>query len=135
VIHDRDAIAQTLRFIHVVRGEHHRAPLGPEARDELPELPAGLRVQPRRRFVEKEQVRVAHDRAGDGEPLLLATRKRRDAGVPLLLELHHGNHILHGAAPLVETAEEADGFADRQLVGELRFLQLHAESLAKSALV
>ncbi len=38
-----------------------------------------------------------------------------------------------GVGPLAkEAAEQADGFEDRQLFGELRFLQLDAEALAQS---
>ena len=94
VVHDRHAIAQPLRFVHVVRREHDRAARALELVDEIPELPARLRIEPGRRLVEEQQLRIADQRAGEREPLLLAARQRADARAPLLLELHEPDDVL-----------------------------------------
>ena len=62
-------------------------PPAPEALDQLPELPARLRVEPGRRLVEEEQLGVADQRAGEREPLLLPARELADPRPRLLVEL------------------------------------------------
>ena len=94
VVHDRDAVAETLGLLHVVRRQQDGAPGGLEARDVLPELQAALRVEARRRLVEEEHLRIARQRAGDREPLALAAGELADARVALLLE----REVARGAA-------------------------------------
>ncbi len=79
VIDDRDAVAQNLGFVHVVRREHDRAAVRLEVGDQIPELAARLRIETGGRLVEKEQVGIADDRAREREPLLLSARQLADA--------------------------------------------------------
>jgi hypothetical protein len=52
-----------------VSRQEDRAAVGLEPLDQLPELPAGLGVEPGGGLVEEEQGRVAHQRAGEGKAL------------------------------------------------------------------
>ena len=60
---------------------------------EIPELPAGLRIEPGRRLVEEQQVRIADERAREGEPLLLSPRERADPRVTLFLQLNQPDQV------------------------------------------
>jgi hypothetical protein len=73
VVNDCDAIAQTLGFLHIVRGEHDRFSLGAKRGNEIPELPTRLWIETGGRLIEEEEVGVANHGARDGEPLLLTT--------------------------------------------------------------
>ena len=106
VVHDGHALAEPLRFVHVVRRQQNRPARALELFDQVPELAARLRIEPRRRLVEKQQLRVADERAREREPLLLPARKRADARAPLLLELHERDHVLGRRTLREEAAEE-----------------------------
>ena len=93
VVHDRHAIAELLGFVHVVRRQQDRAPGPLELVDEIPELPAGLRIESGRRLVEEQEVRIADERAGEREPLLLAAGERADPRVALFLKLHQPDQV------------------------------------------
>src|SRR6185503_783517 len=129
VVHDGYALAEPLGFVHVVRRQHDRAAGALEFFDELPELAACLRIEPGRRLVEKQELRIADERAREREPLLLAARQRADARAPLLLELHEPDDVLDRRPFVKEAAEQADGLLDRELFRELRLLKLNAEPL------
>ena len=79
VIDDRDAIAEHLRFVHVVRGQHDRAAGAPELGDQVPQLPAGLR-DPGRSSVRRERAvpgrRPARRRAPAAASVLPTTPPR-----------------------------------------------------------
>src|SRR6476646_11528147 len=135
MVDDRHPIAQNLGFVHVVRRENDRPTEPLELGDQVPELPPRLRVEARRRLIEEYQVGVADDRAGEREPLLLPARELSDAGVALLIELHHMDHVVHRPAALVETPKQTDGFFDGQLFAELSLLELNAEAFAELVLV
>ena len=69
VVHDRDPVAQAVGLEHVVRRQQERRPQLPQLDDPLPEEQPRLRVEPRRRLVEHEQLRLVHQRPGDHQPL------------------------------------------------------------------
>src|SRR2546426_5957820 len=131
VIHDRDAVAQALGFLHVVGREQHGPAVRAEPADDFPQLPSRLRIQAGRRLIEEQQLGFADERARDGEALLLTARERHDARLALFLQLDEGEHFIDGVRLPVERSEQREDLADRQLVGELGFLELNAEALAQ----
>ena len=76
-----------------------------ELGDQVPELPARLGIEAGRRLVEKDQVRIADDRAGEREPLLLSAGQLADARIALLVELDDMDHVVDRPAALVEAPE------------------------------
>ena len=61
-----DPVGDALRLLHVVRREERRhALLTAEAADELPDLVAGLGVEPAGRLIEKQDARLVLQRSGD----------------------------------------------------------------------
>ncbi len=57
VRHDGDAVRDGLGLLHAVGGEQHGAPR-PHAPQQRPRLPPRGRVQPRRRLVQDQELRV-----------------------------------------------------------------------------
>ena len=82
VVHDRYPVAERLRLVHVVRGEHHRAALRSlMAAQQVPQVAAGLRVQrPDVGSSRNTQVGAVHQRARDRQPLRLAAGELLGAG-------------------------------------------------------
>src|SRR4051812_41602760 len=135
VIDDRHSIAEYFGFVHVVGGQHCRATRRLELVDQVPQLPPRLGIQSRRRFIEKEQVRIADDRAGEGQALLLAAGQLADASVALFIELDAGDHLIDLRAGLVEAAKETQRLVDRELFTQLRVLQLYPKPLTETLFV
>jgi hypothetical protein len=71
LVHNGDAIAKSLRFVHVVRREHNRSPSGLEGLYKIPHASSRLRIETCRWFVEEQEFRIRHKRTRDGQPLLL----------------------------------------------------------------
>src|ERR1051325_3148961 len=62
-------MAELFRFFHVMRGHQYSQPIAVERLYHLPQEESRLRVKPRRRLVEKEDLRRMHERAGDEKTL------------------------------------------------------------------
>jgi hypothetical protein len=135
VIYDRDPIAEPLGLLHVVRRQENRAPGRAESLELLPELEPALRIEAGRRLVEKEDFRVAGERAGDGQTLPLTAGELPDARVPLLLQGEIPEEELRVAAARIERAKEVEGLVNGELLGEARLLERDPESRAELPLV
>src|SRR4051794_19855722 len=73
VIDNRNAIAQSLGFVHVMRCKNYCSSGRPKLLDQSPELATRLRVESRRRLVKKQQIGITNKRARNRETLLLST--------------------------------------------------------------
>jgi len=75
---------ERLRFLHVGGGDQHAhtGPAGSDAIDELPELPAGQRIDAGGGLVQDQEVRVVDQRAAQAELLLHAARELAGGPVP-----------------------------------------------------
>src|SRR5256884_3405205 len=133
MVHDGDPVAQPLGFFHIVRGQADRGARCPEAADRLPQLATRLRVEARGGLVEEQQLRLRDERARHRESLLLAAQEYTHPSGALLLEPDQAEHLLHGVRGPIKTAEQPYGLFDRELVGELRILQLNPQALAQGA--
>ncbi len=131
MIHDRDPVAQPFRFVHVVGGQQNGAAGELERFDQIPQLAPRLRIETRGGLVEKQEVRIAHQSARQRQALLLPARERAHTGVLLFSQLHPRDHFTRLRALLKEAAKQANGFRDRELLRELRFLQLNSKPLAE----
>jgi hypothetical protein len=66
VIDNRDAIAQLVGFVHVVRRDENREiPFGLDLAEHLPHRDTRYRIEPGGRLVEKEDARLVHESARD----------------------------------------------------------------------
>ena len=118
-----------------MRREHDRAAVGAEPLEHAPQLAPRLRIESRRRLVEKQQIRRAGERAGQRQPLLLPARQLAHPAVALAFELDDLQQIVDRPSAVVERSEQAERLLDGQLVGELRLLQLDAEALPQLRVV
>ena len=131
VIHDGHAVAEPFGFVHVMGGQQNGAARQLELFDQLPELAAGLRVEAGGGLVEEQKIGIAHQRAGQRQPLFLPAGKAAHARFALLLELHQRDDFGRCRPVPEEAAEQADGFADGELLGKLGLLELNAQPLAQ----
>ena len=90
VVHDGDAVAEALGFVHVVGRKDDGAAVELELVDQIPKLAAGLRVEAGGGLVEEQKIGIADQGAGQREALLLAAGKGSDAGVLFFVELRPG---------------------------------------------
>src|SRR5258705_1304504 len=131
VIHDRDAIAKALRFLHVVRRKNDRPAFRLEHRDQVPQLPARLRIEAGRRLIQKEKLRISDERARDRKPLLLSTRQSSNTRVALFAQFHLIDDFSDIACVAIEALEERERLIDCELLRQLGVLELDAEQLAQ----
>ena len=94
-----------------------------------------LWVKPRRRLVEEKDFRIANERAGYGQPLLLPTRKLAHARVALFVKLYDSDDLVHIVPARVEAAEQSYGLFDGELFRKLSLLQLSPDLFAQLAVV
>src|SRR5262245_7357494 len=73
-MHPNDAVCQCRRVVRVMCDvEHRHTDDSPQALQLLAHVRAQLRVETRKRFIEKEQLRTPHQRACESDALLLAS--------------------------------------------------------------
>ena len=133
VIHNRHTIAEPLSLVHVVRGENDGASGLLELVHHVPQMAARLRVESGRGLVEKQQLRIANQGAGHGQPLLLPAGKAAYAGMALFFKLRGANRLVDRDAVAKETAKKPERLLDGKFVRELGFLELNTDALAKFA--
>src|SRR3954452_15993485 len=67
LLDDRDAVAERLRLVEVVRRQEHRLSEVLQRAQDLPRRARRRRLEARRRLVEEDQLGVAHERKGEVE--------------------------------------------------------------------
>src|ERR1700704_5224622 len=65
MIYNREAIAEALGLVHVMRGQQNRTASELKIPDKVPELAAALRIKASRGFVEKKDFWISYQRRGD----------------------------------------------------------------------
>src|SRR5262249_17900332 len=83
-VDDCDVITQSLGLVEIMRRQQDRPPLLAVSATTLPQLTARLRIEPRRRLVEKQQVGIANQCARDGQTLSLTAGEFADPRFGLL---------------------------------------------------
>ncbi len=71
VVNDGEAIAQTFGLFHIVRGQQHGAAAFLKSANNVPKLAAALGIESGGGLVQKQDLRIAHQGGGYGEPLPL----------------------------------------------------------------
>lgn len=109
-----------IRVLHrrqPMRDDNHRPALSGPLKGRLDELLA-LRVERAGGLVEQKDVRVAEERAGDGDALLLAAREGDAAGANVCVVAlgERGDEVVDGgvAAGLVDLGVGDGGFVDAE---------------------
>src|SRR5258708_3655405 len=85
---ERDAVAERIGLVEVVRAEEDGAALAADLADELAHGARGVGVEPRGRLVEEHDARLVDRRPRDRHLLLHAARERRDGLRATVPEAH-----------------------------------------------
>src|SRR5437868_14120190 len=93
VVDDRDAVAQRIRLVEVMRCHEYRRPPFVHPPHLVPDTRAALRVEPGGRLIEEEKLRVVDEAETDVKPALLATRVRADLAVRRAFQLEHVDQL------------------------------------------
>ena len=122
---DRDAITCVLDFRENVARHEHGAPFGGEPLQQRAHLEDAGRVEPVRRLVEDEELRILHQCRRDPEPLFHAERVGRVSRVAASTETDLGEHRVHSlgsdaarAAEQLEVAPAREAREERRLFDE-----------------
>ena len=75
--------------------EDDRHPVAIEIRQEVQDVVAGLDIDPARRLVEEQQIRLADHRSGKEHALLLAARQHPDVTVAEPTDPKAFDHLVH----------------------------------------
>ena len=116
VINDTHAVAELLRFIHIVRGENDGLPFGVDLADELPKMSARLRVQARCGLIKEHHVRVVHQRGGNGEPMLLPAGQFLHQRFLLFRQVNDVQEFIRIDLLLIERSKKLERLIKMQLV-------------------
>ena len=71
LIHQANAIAEQLRFIHVMRADDDRLAIVAHLQNDIPKGTPCLRIKPCRRFIQEHDLWIIHQCERDGKSLLL----------------------------------------------------------------
>src|SRR5664280_1746835 len=129
VVHDRHPVAQLGGLLHVVGGQHHRrAPLL-EPLDEVPERAPGLRVQPRRRLVQEDQLGIVDERQCDRQALLLPAGEVHRPCLGAFPEVDRVDQLPGRHVMVKEAAEEVQELGHGESRVERHALELDPDAL------
>src|SRR5215211_2646026 len=126
-VYERDLLAESLRLLQVVRGEQDGEPVAIQLPDVAPQLVAQLHVHPGSRLVEKQYLRVVHERPGEQNPPLHPAGESIDPLFALLREGEAFEQLL-GSLPgllfrhAVVAGVEKHGLLDGQELVEVYLL-------------
>ena len=105
----RGLVGQVLRLVHVMRGQQDRLAQRGQVLDDLPRLVPRRGIESGRGLVEEQQIRVADQGDRDVQPPLLSAGQLQHPGVPLLLQAHQLDHLVHRPRPRVVPGVHRDG--------------------------
>ena len=77
VVDDGDPVAQLVRLFHVVRRQHHGDPFFTQPPHRIPHRNPALRIEPRRRLIQKQHLRPVRNRPRNLHPLRQPAGKLR----------------------------------------------------------
>ena len=123
MVNDGHAVAQLLRLFDVVRGQDDGLLFALQLFDDRVNLAAHLRVQSRRRLVQKKHLRIVHQRHRQRQPLLLPAGKLVVERMPLLFKPEALQQFIGISRALVEAGKQPDRLAHTQFVGKGSGLQ------------
>src|SRR5262249_25650112 len=131
----RHPVRQRLRLFEIVRGQQHRTPLSHQSAHHTPQRLAGLDIEPRRRLIQKQQLRIPAHRQRKPPPTLLPTRQRPIRPPQQFLDPHHPGHFAEPPRPRVVTRGQLHQFPHPQRLRQRRSLQHHPDPPSRRQLL
>ena len=117
IVDDRQPVAQLIGFFEVLRREEDGGALLVDAPHLLPHRQAARRVETGRRFVEEQHLGPVHQRRGEVEPPLHATRVALDPAVGGIDQLDELEQLLRAVDRLLRASYRTGGPAARAARG------------------
>src|SRR5215467_4518460 len=107
VVDDRDAVAELVGLVQVMRGQEHRCAIRAQAAHLLPEMGTALRIEARGGLVEEEQRRPVHQAKRYVQTPALASRVGVNVAVSARVELEGSQQLTGpgGSCPGVEAVK------------------------------
>src|SRR3954452_17417511 len=131
LLDDRDAVAQRLGLVEVVRGQHDRLAEVLERADDLPRRAPRRRVEAGGRLVEEDQLGVADEREREVQPAQLAAAQRPRVRVGLLGQAGERQDLVDVARPRIEAGPVRDRLAHGDVAAHAGALQHDAHPPAQ----
>src|SRR5580704_1740024 len=128
-----DTVGKVLRLVHVVRGQNDGFAEGPHVAHDLPGGTARRGVETGGRFVEKDELGIAHQAERDVEATLLAAGKLADPLAGLLGEPDQVDDLRGRSRGRVIASIELDELDDREHRRHGRFLKHQPHPLPEVA--
>src|SRR5699024_6228854 len=127
-VDDDHVVGEAFGLFHVVGGEDDGDPGFAQGGDQLPGGHAGLGIQARGGFVEKDQFGAADDGAGQGQTLLLSTGEAPEGGAGRRGQSQAGQEQVGVDGAGVEGSHQAQPFAGAGSGGYASGLGHHAHA-------
>ena len=132
-VHDHDAAADLLGFLHVMAGIHYRGALVAQAADTLQYGVSALWVDRHRGLVKEDELGLVRDAAGNVEATRQAARELAGAKLGKVAQAHKVDGLVHQRAAAfavvdVETAEIVDILAHGEFVEHCHLLRHHTDA-------
>src|SRR5262249_5092614 len=127
MVHNGDAVAETLSFFDIVRGHQNGFSITAELFDDVVDFATHLGGETSGRLVEKENARIIDQRHGQGETLLLATGELAVKGIALFFQAKTLEEFLGIASPLIKTGKQPKRFHHAQFIRQGSGLQRSAD--------
>src|SRR4051795_591875 len=131
LLDDRDAVAERLRLVEVVRRQEHRLSEVLQRAHDVPRRAPRRRVEARRRLVEEDQLGVADEREREVEAAQLAAAQRARVRVGLVPQPREVEDLVNVARGGVEACPMGDRLAHRDVPVHARALEHDAHALAQ----
>src|SRR6266853_4693374 len=129
VVHDAQAVAQTLGFFDVMRRQQDRLFFLLKLLDDVVDFAPHLRVKSGGGLVEEYDTWIVDQRHRQRQALLLSPRELRIKRVALLFKPEAFEQFGRAPAARVEASEQVEGFAHAHLVGQGGGLQGRADDV------
>ena len=130
-VHDRNVVAEHLRLIHVMGGQDDRRAPRLDTLHERPEISPRLRIEARRRLVQKYEPGPVDECHGQEQALPLAAGQLAIVTLEQVTERTVVDDARKVSATVVKATEHLERFPYRQVVLQRRALELDAGLLAK----
>ena len=112
LINHGHAIGECVCFLEIVRGEQHGLATINHFANLIPQQAARFHVEPNRRLVKKQQVRISANGQGEQHTLTLAAREFAEFAVTEFLESSGGQDLRQRHGVFVISREQINVFAN-----------------------
>src|SRR5690606_21013503 len=128
VVHDGNPVAEVLRLVHIVRGQHHGGASFAKVADKCPEIASRLRVKACCGLVEKDDDGVIDQGGSNREALLLPARQLLHQRLRFIFksDLRQQSFRINLAA--IERSKHFDEFRQLEVLKERGRLKLYADA-------